>query len=766
MSTIRNTHELGPDVSYDEDAFRINGTSYPRRKYRVDAALEPVRRKRDNGRRRGVIDSQLDRLPRPADLAADVPAEHETFTYVSTTMAHTLSRMAEVDAIVGQRGFVLLIGPTGCGKTTLAKTYCRLANQPCAELSFSGDTSLTDFYTRVEVVRRSDDGPSTLTVPGPAIDAMLRGKKLLINEINMLPADVLNVFSQAMDTGRLALSGTDRGNIEIEVHGDFGIIGTANPNYIGTLEIGRAMERRFGRGLGYIEVDFLPTEEEAPALKHEFDRESLFRRCGIEISPADCRQVVDCVSMLRNDPQIGRVIQGRLSTRMVLHWLQLAQITGFSLANIAEQAILTTCPADAQSRAMEIIHREIGSMSLDDSATWRLSDFRLDWPAIGPDKVLPIDEAPRMRTKSRPNSKDHQVIHRVRYQRTLADGSRVLIGEPLYPRDDRWIGLGIRIRAYDSDGRHIVDTSRLEAIIDELRNQYGLNVPYQLGRRPRIDEVLPCLTASSIRALRVLEASMLMGRPAFLAGPTGSGKSTLARTYAYLTSKTKSEFSFTGETAKNDLSATRRLIDGLTRWQTQAFLEAMGRGVITIINEYNLAYPDVHSLINSLFDKGAKLSLPDGEVHRMHSDSRVIATGYLEGPGVKPLNEGVENRFGALIGIDYPPIEEEAALLRYLAPESESASIQHCVRFVDYCRRLVAGKVNLQTMEGMSSSAKEALRQAARRAALSTAEMVAIARACRRPGDFVKRLKAGVLDGAGINIRTVLEPVLQQYDVR
>ena len=766
MSATDSLHRLGPSVSYDDDGFHINENSYLRRQYRVDAALEPIQSERGNGRRRGPIDSQLDRLPPPADLAAEVPTEPETFTYVSPTMAHTLNRMAEVDATVGQRGFVLLIGPTGCGKTTLAKTYCILANQPCTELSFSGDTSLTDFYTRVEVVRRSDRGPSTLTVPGPAIDAMLRGKKLLINEINMLPADVLNVFSQAMDTGRLALSGTDRGNIEIEVHGDFGIIGTANPNYIGTLEIGRAMERRFGRGLGYIEVDFLPPVEEAPALKHEFDREALFSRYGIEVSLASCRQLVDCVSRLRADPQIGRVIQGRLSTRMLLHWLQLAQITGFSLPVIAKHAILTTCPADARSRAMEIIYRDIGSLKLDNPSTRRLDDIRLDWPAIQPDEVLPIEKAPRLRNPRRPNSRERPVIHRIRYQRTFADGIRVLIGEPFYAQEHRWVGLGLRIRAYDADGRQIVDPSRLDDISDQLRDQYGLNVPRQLGRRPRMDEVLPCLTSSSIRALQVLEASMLIGRPAFLVGPTGSGKSTLARTYAFLTSKTTSEFSFTGETAKNDLSATRRLIDGLTSWQTQAFLEAMGRGGVTIINEYNLAYPDVHSLINSLFDKGAKLSLPDGEVHHMDVDSRVIATGYLEGPGVKPLNEGVENRFGALIDIDYPPIEEEIALLRYLTPETERNSVGHCVRFVDYCRRLTAGQVDPKSMEGLSSSAKETLRQAARRAAISTAEMVAIARACRRPGDFVRRLKAGVLEGAGINVRRVLEPVLQQYDVR
>ncbi len=765
MKVTSSRRQLGPDVWFDDDNFHVKDLSYPRRKYQTGVTLEPIHRKRDNHRRPDRFDSQLDHLPSPASLAADVPPEREIFTYISPTMAHTLRRMAEVDAITGRRGFVLLIGPTGCGKTTLAKTYCHLANQPCAELSFSGDTSLTDFYTSVEVVRHSDEGPSTMTVPGPAIDAMLRGKKLLINEINMLPADILNVFSQAMDTGRLALSGTDRGNIEIEVHGDFGIIGTANPNYIGTLEIGRAMERRFGRGLGYIEVDFIPPDEEAVALKHEFDRETLFRQYRIEIPLETCRRVVDCAAALRRDPQIGNVIQSRLSTRMLLHWLGLAQITGFSLNEIADRAILTTAPADARARAIELINRELGGLRLDSSLTSRLTGIRLAWPTLKADETLPIEKAPRA-LRHHKRADDYPAIHRVRFQQRLSDGSRVLIAERFYPQDGRWVGLGVRLRAYDSADRQITDQGALDRIAAELRDGYGLNVPSRLGHRIRPSEVLPCLTASSIRNLRLLEGGLLMGRPVFLAGPTGSGKSTLARTYAYLTSSPAVEFSFTGETAKTDLSASRRLINGVTRWQTQAFLEAIGRGDIIIINEYNLAYPDVHSLINSLFDKGAKLTLPDGSAHQLHLDTRVIATGYLEGPGVKPLNEGVENRFGALIGVDYPPIEEETALLRYLAPAGEGQSIQHAARFVDYCRRLVAGRVNPELMEGLSSSAKEALRQAARRAALSTAELVAIARACDKPGDFVRRLRAGILEGASLSARRVLEPVLQQYDVR
>ena len=263
---------LGPGVVVYPEVVVIDGVRFPRRQYRREPPLDPLPARRPLD---PTWESQLDHLSPPAALEAAIPDEGEIFTYISPTMARILRRIATVDSA---HGFVLLVGPTGCGKTTLAKTYCWLTRQPLTELTFSGDTTLTDFYRSVEVVRDAQGRQSTVTVPGPAVEAMLRGKKLLINEINMLPPDILTVFTQAMDTGRLILSGTQRGNIEINVHRAFGIIGTANPHYIGTLDIGRAMERRFGRGLGYIEMTFLPPEEEAAAVANEFSRLALFAR--------------------------------------------------------------------------------------------------------------------------------------------------------------------------------------------------------------------------------------------------------------------------------------------------------------------------------------------------------------------------------------------------------------------------------------------------------------------------------------------------------
>ncbi|MBI2938802.1 MAG: AAA family ATPase [Chloroflexi bacterium] len=753
--------ELGSSVRLETDHFSVNGRPFPRRQYLAGPALEPIDRS-PRRHRLASWDSQLADLPSSGDLLARVPREHEIFRYVSPTMATILLRTAELN-VATRRGFVLLIGPTGCGKTTMAKTYCYLANQPCRELSFSGDTGLTDFYTSVEVVRTAAGGPSTVTVPGAAVTAMLRGEKLLINEINMVSADILNVFSQAIDTGRLVLSGTHRGNVEVDVHRDFGIIGTANPSYIGTLELGRAIERRFGRGLGYIEMDFLPPDEEADALTHEFNREPLFAQAGLAVDPSLCGRLTTLAAGLRHDPQIGTVIQSRLSTRSLLHWLALGQITGWPLREVAERGLLTTAPAEARTRALALIAAALGDARVGPAERSRVLPSLIGWPEVAaPEQAVALDQVPRRTNRGAID--DEVVVHRIRYQRRFPDGSRALIAEPCYSHDGRWVGLGLRLRLYDPHGQLVRDSRRLAKTEELLRDEYGVNVLWRIGRRPRITELLPFLTASSLRHLQLAEAALALGRPVFLAGPTGCGKSSLARTLAYLRGSPVVELSFTGETAKADLSASRRLVGGVTRWTTQAFLEALDRGDTVIVNEYNLAYPDVHSLINNLFDKGARLTLPDGTVHRVHPEARVIATGYLEGPGVKPLNEGVENRFAALVAMDYPPVEEEVALLARLARHAHPRELEHCVRLVDYCRRLVSGRTDPASLSGMSRAAQEALRQAARRAALSTAELVALA-SFAADGSFARRLRAGILDGAPEAVQRVLEPVLAQYEV-
>ena len=111
------------------------------------------------------------------------------------------------------------------------------------------------------VTQAGSQAHSTATLLGPAVDAMLTGKKLLLNEVNIIPQDLLSVFTQALDARQVVLSGSEWGNVTVPVHPQFGVIATANPNYTGTLEIGVTWERRFGHGTGNVAMDFLPPAE-------------------------------------------------------------------------------------------------------------------------------------------------------------------------------------------------------------------------------------------------------------------------------------------------------------------------------------------------------------------------------------------------------------------------------------------------------------------------------------------------------------------------
>ena len=300
------------------------------------------------------------------DASRLVPTQDEVFTHITASMAGILRRIAQVEANPHLRTFVLLTGPTGCGKTTMVKTYCHLANEPCVELTFSGDTTLADFFQRTEVVR-GDTGQSTVAALGPAVQAMLHGHKLLINEINMLPPDLVSALTQAMDTGRLVISGTDLGNIEIEVHEQFGVFATANPNYVGAAEIGRALQRRFGWGLGAIPMGFLPPDEEADAVAFEFGRLELAKALRLRANPSIVERLVGVASQLRGHAELGGAMRDRISTRSLVHWLALGHATGLPLAEIGAQAVLSIAPDDLMQPVAETTRQALGTRGgLDD----------------------------------------------------------------------------------------------------------------------------------------------------------------------------------------------------------------------------------------------------------------------------------------------------------------------------------------------------------------------------------------------------------------
>lgn len=660
IKTISPTARFGPHVSLGRNGFDVLGQEFTRRE----------------------VDGKHAML---------IPAAHECFAHLTPKMAATLQRIALLARNPSAGTFVLLTGPTGCGKTTMAKTYCHLAGEPCVELTFSGDTTLTDFLSRTELVT-DGSAPSTVGTLGAAVEAMLAGHLLLVNEINMLPPDLLSALTQVMDTRRITLSGIAEGNREIRVHDHFGIIATANPDYTGTAAIGRSLRRRFGAGLGLLPMNFLPPAEEREAVLHELGRTD---RNGLANDIAD--SVVDrlttLAARLREHPEQGTYLRSRISTRTLVHWVELAAGTGLPLSEVAEHAVLGAASDETTAAAMAMAKPALGTATVQPSSCL---NFNL---CVRPEA-----------------------------------GQAVPIPPPAAPLADN-----------NGDERQSASIGGI-------------------GHAPIAAEGLSCLTRTTWRAALLAQGALASSRPVMLRGPTGSGKSALARTLAHLAGRHIVELSFTGETSKSDLTAVRRLRDGATEWQRQAFLEAAANGLWVIANEYNLAYADVHSVTNGLFDQGRRITLPDGSIVRVHQDFRLIATGAAEGPGVKPLNEGVENRFGAVIRLDYPPLAEEQATLGFVAGDridrtalAASAELAHVSRDVlDGSSRGVTAAVFSQAPPDLAAAAAEQL-------ALTTAELVALTQTSGTTDDFTEHYRQAVLDDASTDVQPVVMATLAAY---
>src|SRR5439155_3832784 len=183
--------------------------------------------------------------------------------------------------------------------------------------------------------------------------------------------------------------------------------------------------------------------EEAAAIGAEFDAQPLFRDRDLHLAPDLARRVTGLAAELRSDEQIGNVLVNRLSTRALIHWAGLSAITGGPLADVASQALFTTLPREARDRAVELVHRVLGDAAVGGGD--RLAGLKTGWPDVRHGQAVPVDQVePPTHARAlapRPVSSD-VVVHQVRYQKRLADGTRVLIGEPFHRHDRGRVGLG------------------------------------------------------------------------------------------------------------------------------------------------------------------------------------------------------------------------------------------------------------------------------------------------------------------------------------
>ena len=133
---------------------------------------------------------------------------------------------------------VLLEGNTGTSKTRTALTACNYIkkfikkndenNLKLIRYNLSAETKIDDIIAKYVSDQNSITG---LTVRnGPFVEAYVKGKIILFDEINLAPANVLQCIQQSLDNNFLSVETNGRCLLKFKKNPNFALVATQNPN--------------------------------------------------------------------------------------------------------------------------------------------------------------------------------------------------------------------------------------------------------------------------------------------------------------------------------------------------------------------------------------------------------------------------------------------------------------------------------------------------------------------------------------------------------
>jgi MoxR-like ATPase len=167
---------------------------------------------------------------------------------------------------------------------------------------------------------------------------------------------------------------------------------------------------------------------------------------------------------------------------------------------------------------------------------------------------------------------------------------------------------------------------------------------------------------------RMLQIAIKYDMPVLLIGETGTGKTTIIREQANLYEKKWARFNLTGETTVDEFVGKYELEGGQTVWRDGILLQAMKEGKWLIVDEINVALPEILFVLHSLLDddKMVTVAQHSGEVVKPHEDFRFFATMNPcdEYAGTKELNKAFQSRFNMILILDYPDSATESKIVK------------------------------------------------------------------------------------------------------
>lgn len=181
-------------------------------------------------------------------------------------------------------------------------------------------------------------------------------------------------------------------------------------------------------------------------------------------------------------------------------------------------------------------------------------------------------------------------------------------------------------------------------------------------RKPSASKIIG---QSKVYNLLQLAADNNMG--ALIIGETGTGKTSIVQDIANTRNQPWTRFNLTGDTTVDDFVGKYTLLEGRTVWEDGILLQAMKKGHWLIVDEINVALPEILFALHSLLDDDRFVVVAghDGEIVRPHEDFRFFATmnPVEEYAGTKNLNKAFKSRFGVVLEMTYPSRSAEIEIV-------------------------------------------------------------------------------------------------------
>lgn len=203
--------------------------------------------------------------------------------------------------------------------------------------------------------------------------------------------------------------------------------------------------------------------------------------------------------------------------------------------------------------------------------------------------------------------------------------------------------------------------------------QYVEKIVKQEKKEPKTKVVVPTGTIGKDEIVgqdtnkKILDVAIAKNLPVLLVGDTGTGKTSIIRELGIRDKKTVKRMSITGETTVDEFVGKYELEAGKTVWRDGILLESMRKGDWLVVDEINVALPEILFVLHSLLDDDnyVTVSQHNGEVVSPHADFRFFATMNPtdEYAGTKELNKAFQSRFSIILTFQYPDPRIEAKII-------------------------------------------------------------------------------------------------------